>query len=105
MSAINLSFKHNRTLEEARHDLAEAVAEARARLGPMVQRTDWAADGRSVTLTGTGFRVEARVDERAVHVTGDVVFGVLLGGPVQQLLENVFRQRLALEKPRNGSGS
>lgn len=83
MSAINLSFRHNQTQEEARTRLGDVVTELRNRCGFMIQRVDWSADGNRVHLAGTGFQVDAWVDAAEAHLIGDIpLLAGLLGGPL-----------------------
>jgi len=99
MSAIHLTVKHGRTLEEARQQLEHAVDEVRGRFALLVQRVEWSADRSGVTLSGTGFNVEMRVDAQDVHVTGDIpLLGQLLGGPLaaglKRIVQHSFQKRL-----------
>lgn len=93
MSLIKLSVKHNRTLEEARTQLAAAVNQVQTRFGSLVQRVVWSADHEMVKLYGTGFEVEMRVDAQEVHVDADLPFlGGLLGGPFVAGLKSIVQQ-------------
>ena len=99
MPLINLSVKHGRTLDDARARLQQTVDEVCAKFAAMVQRVEWADDRNSVTVSGTGFVVEMRVDPQDVHVVGDIpLLGRLLGQPVisglKGILENKFQKRL-----------
>jgi hypothetical protein len=99
MSTIQLTVKHGRTLEEARKQLERAVAEVRSRFALLVQRVEWTEDRNGVTMSGTGFVVEMRVDAQNVHVTGDIpLLGQLLGGPLvaglKQIVQRTFQKRL-----------
>jgi hypothetical protein len=99
MSAIQLTVKHGRTLEDARKQLERAADEVRSRFGLMVQRVDWSEDRNCVKLTGTGFVVEMRVDATDVHVTGDIpILGKLLSGPLaaglKKIVQHNFQKRL-----------
>lgn len=99
MALINLTVKHGRTLEGARAGLEQVVSQALAHYGPMVQRVEWSEDRNRVTLSGSGFQVELRVDGQEAHVSGDIpILGQLLAGPVtaglRGILENTFRKRL-----------
>ena len=99
MSAIELTVKHGRSLEDARAQLERAVNEVRSRFGLMVQRVDWSADRNQVTLAGTGFVVVMRVDPTNVYVTGDIpILSKLLGSPLaaglKQIVQQNFQKRL-----------
>jgi hypothetical protein len=99
MSAIQLTVKHGRNLDDARTQLERAVQEVRGRFGLMVQRVDWSADRNQVMLTGTGFVVEMRVDPTNVYVTGDIpILSKLLGSPVvaglKKIVQENFQKRL-----------
>jgi Putative polyhydroxyalkanoic acid system protein (PHA_gran_rgn) len=93
MSAIELTVKHGRNLEEARTQLERAVEQVRSQFGLMVQRVDWSADRNQVTLAGTGFVIEMRVDVTNVYVTGDIpILNKLLGSPVVAGLKHIVQQ-------------
>jgi len=93
MSLINLTVKHNRTLEEARTQLETVVHEVQMRFGSLLQRVEWSADRDQVKLLGTGFEVEMRVDPQEVHVSADLPFlGGLLGGPFVAGLKGIVQQ-------------
>jgi Putative polyhydroxyalkanoic acid system protein (PHA_gran_rgn) len=99
MSALQLTVKHGRTLEEARKQLEHAVDEVRGRFALLIHRVEWADDRNSVILSGTGFFVEMRVDAQDVYVTGDIpLLGQLLGGPlasgVKKIVRQTFQKRL-----------
>jgi hypothetical protein len=99
MSAIQLTVKHGRSLEEARQQLERAVDEVRSRFALMVQNVEWSNDRNWVKLTGTGFVVEMRVDATDVHVTGDIpILGKLLSSPLaaglKQIVQQNFQKRL-----------
>jgi hypothetical protein len=98
MSMFHVSVRHGRTRDDACARLAMAVDEVKGRFGPMIQRVDWSAVGDAVTLQGTGFVVEMRVDAQDVHVSGDVpLIGALLGrsfeSGVRQIVDQTFGKR------------
>lgn len=99
MADINLSFRHGRTLEEARVRLADAATEVKKRLGALVRQAEWSPDRNAVHLSGDGFEVDAWVDAQETHLVGNLpLLGRLLGGPLalglKQLLEHAFQKRL-----------
>src|SRR4051794_9232758 len=98
MPLINLSVKHNRTLEEAHGRLETAVQEVSGQFGTLVRRVEWAADRSRVRMEGAGFWVEMWVDAQEVHATGDIpLLGGLLGGPLatglKQIVQQTFQKR------------
>ena len=99
MSHIKLSVKHNRSLEEARNQMETAVHEMQSRFGALLHRVDWSADRDAVTMYGSGFEAEMRVDAQEVHVTADLPFLTgLLGSPfvagLKGIVEQTFHKRL-----------
>jgi hypothetical protein len=99
MPLISLSFKHGRTLEEARHQLDEAVHTVQSRFGALLRQVEWSADRSRVRLDGTGFWVELWVDAQEVHASGDIpLLGGLLGGPLvtelKQIVQRTFQKQL-----------
>jgi len=99
MSLINLSLKHDKTLEEARSQLEAVVQQIQSRFGMMVQQIEWSTDRSEVRLNGIGFRIEMSVDDILVYITGDLpLLGHLLGGRVstgiQQIVQKTFQKQL-----------
>jgi hypothetical protein len=100
MSELNFSVKHHRTQEEARARLEEAMRDAQARFGSLIQRVDWSADRNSVTLSGTGFTGRVWIDPQEVHAVVDVPFlGQLLGNSVMAGLRGLLEQRFPKQLP------
>lgn len=90
MSHINLSLKHNRTLEEARARMAQAVGDVSRRFAAMVHRVAWSDDCNQVILSGAGFEARMRVDAEQFYLTGDLsLLGNLLGGPMEGVLRSI----------------
>jgi hypothetical protein len=99
MSLIDLTIEHRRTKDEAARRLATAVEEVRTSFGALVRQVDWAAERDRVRLGGVGFWIEMWVDDRAVHVTGDIpILGRLLGSPlasrVKSIVERTYQKQL-----------
>jgi hypothetical protein len=89
MPLLTMSFKHGRSMEEARAGLESAVADTCRRFGGTVRDAEWGTDRSRVKLTGTGFWVEQWVDAVEVHATADAP---LLGGFVGNALGPVVKQ-------------
>ncbi len=99
MSLVRLSFKHGKTLDEARTHLASSVSQLTGQFPGIIQHVEWSEDRSSVQLAGTGFEIRMRVDPEEVHVTGDIpLLGRLLASPlmsgVKGVLERNFQKRL-----------
>lgn len=95
MSLINFSVKHNRTPEDAKICLGEAVEELRRLYGPLVRRVEWSPDRERVTLTVTGAVAEMRVDAEYVHAVIDIpVLGGLLGGRMAGAIKEIVQKQL-----------
>jgi hypothetical protein len=93
MSAIEVTVKHGRSLEEARAQLARAVDEVQQRFALMVRQVERTPDRDRVKITGTGFVVELWVDASDVHVTGELpLLGPLLGQPVAMGIKQIVQQ-------------
>jgi len=100
MPLISLSIQHGQKMEEARARLEMAVREIQARFSTLVQRVQWAADYQSVTIIGTGFQVEMRIDAQSVHVAIDApLLNGLLRAPfvtgLKSVLQKSFQKRLS----------
>ena len=99
MSLINFSVKHNKTQDEARRRLEEAVTDIRSRFAAMVDRVEWSDDRNTVKIFGKGIEVEIWIDATYVYLRGDVpLLGALLGGPLAKglktIVEHNFQKRL-----------
>jgi putative polyhydroxyalkanoic acid system protein len=99
MTLLSLTVQHGRTKPEAAQRLDAAVREVSTRFGSLVRRVEWAAERDRVKLEGVGFAIEMWVDDRVVHVTGDIpLLGRLLGSPVasqvKAIVERTFQKRL-----------
>ena len=80
MPMIDLKIQHGKTLAEAQTNLEKVVAQVQSTLGAMVQQVVWQDDRQGVKLNGIGFTLEMRIDEKELHLTGDVpILGRLLG--------------------------
>jgi len=99
MSTLNLSIQHDRTLDDARATLRQAVDQTTARFGALVRGVDWSPGGDAAHVRGAGFTVDLRIDATHVHVSGDIAgLRGILGGPVaggiKQIVQRVFQKRL-----------
>jgi hypothetical protein len=95
MSDIRYSVEHHRSKEEACACLFQAVGQAQGQFGALLHRVDWSAERDSVRLAGPGFEIDARVDERHVHISGRVpLFGRLLAAPLLQGLKQMTERAL-----------
>ncbi len=99
MPVVRLSVQHGTTREQARERLTRAIAELAAKAGPILRGAEWSADRDAVKLSGPGVVVDLTVDDREVHLVGDVGgLGGLLGSPVlsgiKHVLEQTFHKRL-----------
>jgi hypothetical protein len=88
-----MSVKHGSTREDARMHLERAIQDVTTRYRSMIQQVQWSEDRNSVHLSGSGAEVDIRVDDREVHVEGDMPFlGGLLGGPLLLGLQGILQQ-------------
>jgi hypothetical protein len=99
MPLINLSFRHGRTLEEARSHLNETVHEVQQRFGALIRHSEWSTDRSRVRLDGTGFWIELWVDAQEFYASGDIpLLGGLLGSPLvtelKQIVQRTFQKQL-----------
>lgn len=99
MSLITLAIKHGQTADQAQQSLRAAVGDVSTRFGPMIERVQWATDGRGVEVIGRGFDIQMKVDDQDVHVAGNIaLLGKLLGTPlmtgIKGILQNTFQKRL-----------
>ena len=94
MSLIEVKFEHGQNREVARDRLNQAVGEIESRFGSMVHRVEWSSDRESVRLEGPGVRIDLRVDERDVHVSGDIpiLAGLLGSSRLKQIVESSFKK-------------
>jgi Putative polyhydroxyalkanoic acid system protein (PHA_gran_rgn) len=100
MPLMTLSVQHGHTVDEARRRLESAVQEITSRFSPLVRRVDWSPDRSQVRLEGSGFWIELRVDEQAVHVAADLpVLGQFLGGSVTTRLKAIIQRTFEPKLP------
>jgi hypothetical protein len=91
MPQVNLSFEHGESYENAKVNFETGITQAHAKFGMFIHRVVWSNDRTSAKLTGPGFEVDLRLDERMVHATGHVpIFPRILEGPVRKFLANTF---------------
>jgi hypothetical protein len=101
---MTLSVQHRHTVDEARSRVETAVHEITSRFGTLIKRVEWSADRSQVRLEGSGFWIEMRVDEQAVHVSADLpVLGRLLSGFVTTRLKEILQRTLPPKLP-GGTG-
>lgn len=87
MPAVKLSIEHGQSLEGARSALEAGITRAAARHRFWVRRVEWREDRASADVSGPGYRVRLTVDERQVHVTGNIpVAPERLEGPVRRFI-------------------
>ena len=93
MARLDISFEHGQPQEVAQAKFQAAIRQAETRFGTWIHRLDWAEDGRSVTLTGSGFEVRCWYDERDLHIQGSIPLA-------WKLLEGVIRSYIARYRAR-----
>jgi len=93
MAMIEVKVKHGRTRTEAQDRLAEAVGEVQSRFGSMVRTCEWSPTRDSVVLQGPGVKLDLRIDDHDVHVSGDIpILASLLGTEkLKQIVQSAFR--------------
>ncbi|MEM9702444.1 MAG: hypothetical protein AAF907_08375, partial [Planctomycetota bacterium] len=102
MSLVNVSLKHDSTLEEAKRQLAQTVAEIAAKFGGFIHQTEWSEDRRAVRLHGPGMWVSMKVDAEFVHAEGDIpALRGLLGRGMKGVLEGALRKSFPKALPPN----
>ncbi len=104
MAEVNLSFDHGQTWEVAqanfRHGIDEAVKHHGKHFNPVV----WSDGRNAASLSGTGWKLDLKVDPTKVHVTGHVPFFLrFLEKPVMKFVENAFKNQPPAVPPPTGS--
>ncbi len=97
MARLEISVKHGQPPEVAQAKFQAAIREAQSRFASWIQRLDWAEDGRSATITGSGFEVRCWYDDQDLHIQGSVPFAwKLLEGMIRgQIKHHIDRQLMA----------
>jgi hypothetical protein len=72
MARLDISIAHGQPPEVAQAKFQAAILEIRSRYPGWINRLDWAEDGQSATLTGSGYEVRCWYDERDLHVQGSI---------------------------------
>ena len=100
MSAVNLSFDHGQSWDVAQKNFQHGIEEAVKLHGKHFNSVVWSADRTAVTLSGTGWQLELKVDPTKVHVAGHIPFFLRwLEKPVMQFIEKRFRSLPAASPP------
>ncbi|WP_435011691.1 polyhydroxyalkanoic acid system family protein [Tundrisphaera lichenicola] len=96
MSLIEVKIEHGQTFEVAQERLSRAVGEIEAKFGSMIRRVEWSTNRESVRLEGPGVRIELRIDDHLVHVSGDIplLAGLFGSSRLKQILESSFKKPL-----------
>jgi hypothetical protein len=87
MARLNLSMEHDQPLDVAQAKLEAGIDEAISQYGSRIGRVDWSEDGRSATISGSGYEVRLWYDERCFHAKGRIPLA-------WKLLEGVVRHRI-----------
>jgi hypothetical protein len=72
LARLDITMEHHQAPEVAQAKLQAAVHAFQARYSQLIDRLNWADDGRSATIAGSGYEVRCWYDERAVHVQGTI---------------------------------
>ena len=100
MAEVNLSFDHGQTLEVARANFRHAIEDAVKQHGKHFKSVVWSDDRTEAALSGTGWKLDLKVDATKVHVTGHVPFFLrFLEKPVMQFIEKSFKTSPAMPPP------
>ncbi len=100
MSEVNVSFDHGQSWEDAQANFRHAIDEAVKQYGKHFNTVAWSADKTAATLSGTGWRLDIKVDPKKVHVTGHVPFFLrFLEKPVMKFVEQHFKAPKAVPPP------
>lgn len=92
MAALNMTVKHGQSFEAARAHFETGVTQAQAKYGAYIRQVDWSDDRTSAHLTGSGFDVVLKVDDDAVHASGQIpLYAKLLESPVRKFIEDTFK--------------
>ena len=87
MPRVNLSFDHGQPWDTARASFETGITRAAAQYGRWIRQVEWSDDKTSAHLTGPGYAVELKLDERQVHVTGSLpIFPKLIEGRVRKFV-------------------
>jgi hypothetical protein len=93
VASLNLSVEHGQTWEVARTNFEKGITEAVAQFGRWIQRFDWSEDRTAARLSGSGYEVDLRVDDRRVHATGHIPFPFrMFEGPARRFIEETIRR-------------
>jgi hypothetical protein len=93
MATLNLSIEHGQTWDNARASFERGITQAAEQYGRWIQRVDWSDDRTAARLTGNGFVVDLRIDDRQLHVAGEIPFYFrLFEAPLRRFVEETFHR-------------
>lgn len=97
MARLSMSFEHGQRPEVAQAKFQAAIRQAEASFGAWIQRVDWAENGQSATLTGSGFEVRCWYDERELHIEGSIPLAwKLLEGAIRSHIKRDIDRELTV---------
>jgi hypothetical protein len=96
MARLNITIEHHQSPEVAQAKFEAAILEAQSRHPGWIHRIDWADDGHSATITGSGFEVQCWYDERDLHVQGSIpLTWKLFEGAIRKHIKSDIERSLA----------
>ncbi len=72
MAHLNITLEHGLTLKDAEEQFRAAIDDLRSRYSGWIGVVQIADDGKSAVVTGTGYEIRARIDDRNLYVDGKV---------------------------------
>jgi hypothetical protein len=72
MARLDITIEHGQPPEVAQAKFQAAIRETQSRFSSWIHRLDWAEDGRSATIAGSGYEIRCWYDEHNLHVQGSI---------------------------------
>ncbi len=72
MARLDITIAHGQPPELAQAKFQSAIRETQSRFSSWIHRLDWAEDGHSATLAGSGYEVRCWYDDRDLHIQGSI---------------------------------
>ena len=95
MARLDITIEHGQPPEVAKAKFQAAILETQSRYSGRIHRLDWAEDGRSATLAGSGYEVRCWYDERDLHVQGSIPLAwKLLEGTIRSHIKRNIERAL-----------
>ncbi len=99
MARLDITIEHGQPPEVAQAKFQAAIHETQSRFSSWIHRLDWADDGHSAMIAGSGYEVRCWYDERDLHVQGSIPLAwKLFEGAIRNHIQREIERALPLQR-------